>query len=136
MRINSSQRPNISVFNWVLSGEDGEVTIVDQDFGDWGFRIGEGESQKVKNRVDGFSMSTIMRKNSMDAVDIFKIDIEGAERFVFNADISFLDLTSVIVIELHPDVEDSVASYSRCLAKHNPYSIHGKGENLIIKFRN
>lgn len=66
---------------------------------------GDAMSHKVDAngtlRVEGISLSSILEKTG--AIDIAKIDIEGAEEvFLFNTP-EALDRISTLVIELHPD---------------------------------
>lgn len=55
--------------------------------------------------ITSFSIASILKKYNMDEIDFIKIDIEGAERNVFEkgADLSFLDIVKVIAIEIHDE---------------------------------
>lgn len=59
------------------------------------------------NRTDLKSITTtsLMKRHGWEYIDILKIDIEGAERYVFNAtaDLSFLENVKVIAIEIHDE---------------------------------
>ncbi len=37
----------------------------------------------IRNKTRAITVETLMRENAIDHIDIFKIDIEGAEREVF-----------------------------------------------------
>jgi FkbM family methyltransferase len=81
--------------------------------GDWGVQVGatEGEdSEPGRNpacdgdaaRVRGWSMPQLIRAFNIEKIDILKIDIEGAEKELFEAqDLTWLDRVSMIVIETH-----------------------------------
>ena len=62
------------------------------------FRIDTGSSG---SSVQGITVEELMRNFSIEHIDLFKMDIEGAEKEVFESDISWINKTSLIVIELH-----------------------------------
>lgn len=132
---NSAFNKNIKPIYGALVDEDKEVTIVDPNYGDWGFRVGElDDGLPAKNKVPGYSVKSILKEHGIEFIDIFKIDIEGAEKQVFSSDLSFISKTKFIVIELHPEVKGSIESFLLCLSNNPPEYIKGKGENLIVKF--
>ena len=55
--------------------------------------------------IKGVTISEIVKNNQLDRISILKIDIEGAERFIFNSknDLSFLIITQIIAIEIHDE---------------------------------
>jgi FkbM family methyltransferase len=67
---------------------------------------------------------TILRDTGLDAIDIFKIDIEGAELELFSGDCDeWLQRTRNIAIEIHtPEARDAVfAATSRNGFRHSQY---------------
>jgi FkbM family methyltransferase len=50
--------------------------------------------------------SLVDRFPATDRIDLVKIDVEGAEQALFNADLSWLDRVDCLVIELHADRVD------------------------------
>ncbi|MEO7213412.1 FkbM family methyltransferase [Mucilaginibacter sp.] len=75
-----------------------------------GFRDGKEWARSVDTKeqgepVQGSSMSTIMQQHGLTAIDILKIDIEGSEAAIFKEgnDLSFLDVTRVIALEIHDE---------------------------------
>ena len=69
-------------------------------------------------RVPQVSMWEVMRQMGWDHIDLLKIDIEGAERFVLGENNSWLDKVSVIVGESHVNVGYSYAQLQRDLREH------------------
>ncbi|MET0242231.1 MAG: FkbM family methyltransferase [Flavitalea sp.] len=64
------------------------------------------ESEKNSNiRVRTISLNTMIKSENIHSIDLIKMDIEGAERYVFEDDISWLNITRNFVIEIHRDEE-------------------------------
>jgi FkbM family methyltransferase len=84
-----------------LWNRDGEITVSDADpatgaHGDWGFVTYRNCGDKVR----AVTMHTLMQEFGIAAIDVAKIDIEGAEQEVFE-DVTWLDDTKCVMIELH-----------------------------------
>ncbi len=71
--------------------------------GEWAFSVKPGNVEGAP--VQGYSLEQIVQFSGFPHVDLLKIDIEGAEREVFEAGIPdwLLDRIHVIAIELHGD---------------------------------
>lgn len=53
--------------------------------------------------VKGIRMEQFLLEHHISHIDIIKIDIEGAESFLFNDDTAWLSITNTIIIEIHSD---------------------------------
>ncbi len=77
----------------------------------WGFRDNKSWSiQLVEDQdfgdIDGMTVMDIMKMSNFDIIDVFKLDIEGGERFLFeDAEIasSFIKRTRFLIIEIHDE---------------------------------
>lgn len=85
---------------------------------EWSIRVEETDEN---TGLYAYSLNEIIKENEIPEIDILKIDIEGSEKEVFtnpNADVSFLEHTKCIAIEIHDEFncrEDIV----NILEKHN-----------------
>ena len=75
---------------------------IGRNFGDkreWSFTV----EPVRESPIYGITIPAIMQEYSMPRIDILKIDIEGAERFIFETNIlkSFLHKVRYIVMEIH-----------------------------------
>jgi len=84
-----------------------------RDGGAWSFQV--KSTGDATSEVDGITLPELMREYSLDSIDILKIDIEGAERYVFETSItSCLRQVKLIAIELHDD--PSREAFLRCVS--------------------
>jgi FkbM family methyltransferase len=68
---------------------------------EWGQSVDRVAAAEECEDVTPVSIPMIMATSGRDRVSILKIDIEGAERELFDADVSWLNLVDNMVIELH-----------------------------------
>lgn len=79
-----------------------KITTNFRDGKDWSLSVEESEQA---TGLKSITVNEILAENKWDHVDILKIDIEGAERFVFadDADLAYLKVTKFLAIEIHDE---------------------------------
>jgi FkbM family methyltransferase len=97
---NVSHLASVRTYLAGVSGQDGQTRLLDSGHGAWGYRTdpdGEGESVKL------LRIKTILEDYPADRFVpfILKIDIEGAEKTLFDTDQDALASFPVIIIEPH-----------------------------------
>jgi FkbM family methyltransferase len=94
---------NITPLQAALWENNQMVDLVDPGRGAWSFQTrapGEHDAPLV-SQVQGVTVDRIMRDHGLDSIDLFKVDIEGAEKEVFQSSAQWIDRVGSIVIELH-----------------------------------
>jgi len=90
--------PNIIPLRAALWSHDGEINLTPQPDSparnQWGFRTSEGCG------TPAICMKTLMSRFGLSHIDLLKIDIEGAEKEVFES-ANWLDRVSVVAVEFH-----------------------------------
>jgi FkbM family methyltransferase len=103
---NVAKYENIIPIHAALWGNNSELDLVDCGLGKWGFMtqgddIKEASLAKKCHRVRGMTVDEIMASKGIQAVDILKIDIEGAEREVFQDPSRWIGKVDSLIVELH-----------------------------------
>jgi FkbM family methyltransferase len=98
---NTHSYPNILPLHAALWNRDGVISVNEPDpatgaFGKWGFVTQEGEGVEVR----AITMRTLMAEMKISSVDLLKVDIEGAEKEVFES-CDWMESVRALVIELH-----------------------------------
>ena len=75
----------------------GRISIDNPGEEEWGFRVREGGP----DGIPAVTIPDLMNQVGMDRIDILKLNIEGAEKELFERDTGWLDRVGVIIIELH-----------------------------------
>ena len=113
--------PTIIPIHAALWNRDGEISVSEPDpstgfSGKWGFVTHEGPGVKVR----AISMPTLMGEMGIRSVDLLKVDIEGAEKEVFEACTWIQDIRA-LMIELHdrfrPGCSEAVNSVMQGFSK-------------------
>ncbi len=98
-----------------------------RDGKDWAIATKESEKGEIK----GVTISEIIKSNNLNNISILKIDIEGAERFIFNTanDLSFLAITQIIAIEIHDEFD--IRNDINNILKENNFILFETGELTV-----
>ncbi|MGB5417240.1 FkbM family methyltransferase [Algibacter sp.] len=120
----------ISFYHRALSHKKGlkfQLETNFRDAKDWAFTT----NQDVNGEIEGITINEIISENKIDYITFLKIDIEGAERFIFKAenDLSFLKITKIIAIEIHDEFNIRKDIYN--ILKTFGYYLLNEGELTI-----
>lgn len=104
---------SITKYNKALAGKENLRFNLNNNFRsgkDWAISVEENNN----GVVEGITINEIIKENNIETITLLKIDIEGAERFIFdiNSDVSFLRKVKIITIEIHDEfnIRDSINS--------------------------
>src|SRR5206468_3968690 len=102
----------LAIVEAAVSDRTGDARFLDSDWS-WGGHL--AESGRSSRRVSCVTLDQIVSAYRLDAIDILKVDIEGAEKQVFTARPSSLERVGCVIIELHngysiADLRDDLAS--------------------------
>jgi FkbM family methyltransferase len=127
---NTQKFGNIKIYQNALSEKSNSFYNLDRGFRDgkdWSISTKESSNGSIK----GISIKDIVSENNLDYISFLKIDIEGAERFIFKIgnDFDYLKLTQIIAIEIH-DEFDCRNSINEILIENN-FFIFETGELTI-----
>jgi FkbM family methyltransferase len=123
---------NIIPINAALWCEDTEVGLSNPDGTSWAFRVDEGN--KTGN-VKAVTLSTLLNEFGIRKVDILKMDVEGAEKEIFeNTASDWLSRVGILCIELHDRIRPGAAwaVYSKAVAF--PFFKESRGELDFLQF--
>ncbi|HWP50965.1 MAG TPA: FkbM family methyltransferase, partial [Clostridia bacterium] len=101
LKKNTQAYPNITPILGALMGSTGYGKVVDVGKGDLAYQVQLAEKENSQAVVPCFTMQSFLGEYGLSHVDFLKIDIEGAEKEVFNASTGWLSAVSVLIIELH-----------------------------------
>ena len=117
LELNTKDYPSIRVVNCALVGIERDwVTIYDSNCGEWGFTTVEASAEGTTFNTKGLSKAQTIEQLNLSPISLLKLDIEGAEKEIFEANNPILQSIPVIVAELHdrlvPGCTDAFRSFS------------------------
>lgn len=132
---NTKNYNNVNPVQKALSNINGEeLYIKDSGLGSWAFTtVSKREGIPESNKVLTINIDEILNQSNWDIVDIVKIDIEGAEKELFDSNFErWIPRTKCIIIELHDRMKKGCSkSFFKAISKYN-FSCELRGENLIL----
>jgi FkbM family methyltransferase len=123
LRSNAAHYPNIVPLKAALWNTATRLSLFDAGTGNWGFQTRQAEDSAGSSAsVEAITVSSLMQTYSLDRIDLLKIDIEGAEKEVFEDCDEWIDKVGVLMVELHdrfkPGCADSVRAATGRFARH------------------
>lgn len=97
---NTRPYPNITAIHAALWKENGEVSLFDPGQGPWAFQT-RADGANTIGRVPSITVDELLGRFSASTVDILKMDIEGAEKEIFENASAWISKVGVIMVELH-----------------------------------
>lgn len=121
---------SIKLYENALSPNLDERFAIDRSFRDgkdWSITTNQSENGDIK----GISIDYIIQENNLDFITLLKIDIEGAERFIFKKDndLTFLKKTKILALEIHDEFNIRLGIYE--ILKENNFILFESGELTI-----
>ncbi len=127
---NLSNYGNVSLIKGAVWSEQVDIHVVDKSLGEAAFMIELGGGE---NTVRAYTISELLELSGQEYIDILKIDIEGAEKEIFEIGFEkWIERTRMIIVETHDRYKDgtSKALFS-AISKYN-FALDISGENLLL----
>ena len=132
---NVNQIDQIKPINAAIWDKDIDLVLLDEGHGHYGYTVFENKENKSGTVVKCITLASVLNKFQVDKIDVLKVDIEGAERELFQGNVDvWLGKTRVLIIELHDRMRAGCTkSVFKSLSAYN-YEMKIKGENLVFYF--
>lgn len=103
LTLNVSDRSNVIPVHAALWGAKGHRIIKDRSTGDWGYTMIDvtGSAKSTGQDIECVTVNEIMKRFSIDFIDLLKLDIEGSEKNVLEHSSGWIHQVGVISVELH-----------------------------------
>ncbi len=132
LKLNTKFYENIIPINAALWCEDTQVGLSNPDKTSWAFRVDPGNGT---GSIKAITVPTLLKEFRMPKVDILKMDVEGAEKEIFENNASeWLSRVGLLCIELHDEIRPGAARalYSKAVAF--PFVKGNRGELDFLQF--
>jgi FkbM family methyltransferase len=113
---NTKEFKNIIPLNLAIWGHETQLELLNLNAEDWAKSY--KENLKGDQGIKALTISQLINQYKLNTIDILKIDVEGAEDEIFKADVSFLNQTKLIALEIHDDKTDRNMIYGILKAHH------------------
>lgn len=106
LQMNVERYKNVVAINAALWNGNGRINLFDPGLGSWGFATesaGATDTQPAvfSQAVESMTLDRLIANWSLKMIDILKVDIEGAEKEVFEGSPAWIGNVRSVIIELH-----------------------------------
>lgn len=130
LRQNTSSYPNIKILQSGLWNRKTVLRIENPDDTNDAFRVQEAESGE--GSIDTITIEDILNSTSAVFIDILKLDIEGAEKEVFENSDSWLNRVGVLIVELHDRFKPGCSKAFYTAVSNLNFKEYNEGQNVIM----
>lgn len=128
----TTRLPQVTRIHAGLWYRNGFLKIVDRGTGKWGFGVAE-VSETEQFDIKAVDMQTLLEKSGFDKIDILKLDIEGAEKFLFMHDAhKWIDKVNIMMIELHDRIIEDCTESLYAAIHIDDWNEHKDGEKVVL----
>lgn len=134
LKMNTQELSSITLLQKGIWNKTTNLEIIDDGDGEWQFYTIE-VPEPTPTSISAICINDIMQQYGMPEVDMLKIDIESAEKEVFEGDTDkWLPKVKVLVVELHDRMKKGCTKALFKVLDKYEYSMEVMGENLVITF--
>lgn len=100
---NTKKYKNIVAIKAALWGDVGKKIIKYRYTGHWGYGISDthNRTETTGQEIDCVTVGSLMKKYSIDKIDLLKMNIEGGEKDVLENSSDWIDTVNIMMVELH-----------------------------------
>lgn len=110
---------------------DGTIQLSDPGIGAWGYQVSDQPSPETTRPVTAVSIPTLLARLPNQRCDLMKVDVEGAEKELFENSAGWIDQINAVAIELHDRFKPGCARAFFNAVSSFPHE-HWNGENLWV----
>lgn len=127
--------PNVVPIKAAIWGENISLSL-QAGSGENAVYVSDQEAINPSRPVDGLTLQTLMKAHHFDKIDILKVDIEGAEKNLFEHDCFWLATVQTIGIEFHDwRIKGCTTAFFAALTNffNGHFSLSQCGETVVIR---
>lgn len=127
---NTNLYQNILLYKGAIWNTQETINVKDNGLGEAGFMVESGEGV---NTIKAYTVAEIMEIMKVQTIDILKIDVEGAEKEIFETNFeTWVPNTKIIIVETHDRYKKGTSkAIFNTIGKYD-FSLELKGENMIL----
>lgn len=131
---NTFNYTNIICYNTGVWNCNDNLVIDDPGLGDWGFRV-QKENNNTTHSFKALTINDIMKKHNIQNVDLLKVNIEGAEKELFESNYDYwIPKTFCMIIELHDHMKTGCSQSVLKALNEFDFSIKLKDNKCIYAY--
>jgi FkbM family methyltransferase len=130
---NTEGYSRIKALNAALWNVEGQINLLDAHGGHCGFRTSDNSAGPFDAvaKTQAITVDSIMRDQGIERIGLLKVDIEGAEREVFNSSANWINQVEMIMVELHDSTQAGCSEAFYKATENYQSEVVTKGETIL-----
>ncbi len=128
---NTNDFENIIPLKKALWSHSTDLSLSNPSAEKWAFSFTESR-QSSDELYKAISIEEFMIDYSINEIDILKLDVEGAEKYIFSSKIDWISKVQLIIIELHDRIIPGCSREFFSAISEYDFEEHQKGENFFL----
>lgn len=125
---------DVHCYNTAVYNIETQLFMEDPGVGSHGFRAVERKTSTGAEGLRSVSVNGLLAALKWDRVDIIKIDIEGAEKELFEENIEWIDRTRYLIVETHDRFKQNATKTVFKALSSKQYQMKIWNQNLLFVF--
>ena len=123
---------NIIPIKFALWHKKTKLNIFDTGFGHAGYAVRESDKKSIES-IPTITIPEILEKYNIDKIDLLKIDIEGAEKELFEYDSDkWIGNVNAIFIEIHDRINPDCPAIIDKIIKEQKFFVYEYGDSVLL----
>ncbi|MCW5959745.1 MAG: FkbM family methyltransferase [Pyrinomonadaceae bacterium] len=132
LRSNVKDLDNVIPLNKGLWSTNQKLNVNSRkNFGEWA-KFTSPDAGGDENSIDGISIDQLIEDFAIEKIDVFKIDIEGAEKEIFKES-KWVEKVNLLIIETHDWLEKGCSKAVFDALRERKFSTSFAGEKFVIQ---
>jgi FkbM family methyltransferase len=133
-QLNCSGYANIRLVEAAVWTSNSELVIENPNDASWAFQL-KTANEPTARKIPAFTLASLIEKSGFEQIDLLKMDIEGAEKEIFEAGCEeWLPKVKCLLVEMHDWVKPGCEAAVRNAIATRPHVAQAHGEYLFVKF--
>jgi FkbM family methyltransferase len=130
---NTEGYSRIKALHAALWNVEGQINLLDPHGGHCGFRTSDSSAGPFNSvaKTQALTVDSLMRDHGIERIELLKVDIEGAEREVFNGSAHWINKVEMIMVELHDETQPGCSEAFYKATENYQSEIVMKGETIL-----
>lgn len=128
----NSQKERVYHYNTAVYGQETELFLRNPKTGSHGFQMSEENIDGKGKAASVVTINGLLERHKWNKVDIIKINIEGAEKELFESNTEWIAHTKCLIVETHDRFKDDCTKSLFNALKNYSYQMRILEQNLIF----
>lgn len=131
LRKHTAHLSNVIAVNAALWSTEKELSVQNPGEGHWSYSVVTQSGDEL-NKTRSITLNQLIAEHNIQTIDILKLDIEGAEKEIFDSSTDWVSSANNVIVELHEHLARGCTRSMQILFPEEKWETHEKGEKVVL----